>query len=376
MSKFISRAAFVGAAIYSGALALTQRGQLWDALRTRLGLTDVNRTTVTATGALTVNQCGPLQVDATAGNMVLTLPASGASADEAVYEIDRIDATVNTVTVAAAGADTIDGVASVLVTGTMMLRLPAGSTVWRVHSISGATPARARAALGVSAGRNLLDNANFKINQRGYVSAAATSIANQYTLDRWRVVTLGQNISFAASGNGNIVTAPAGGIEQVVEGLNIGVAAHVINWVGTATCTVDGAAKTKGASVTLVPGTNATVKFVGGTVSQAQLEPGSVATEFEFRHHQLDLMLCARYFQISANPSFYLLPLGSASVQNGYSVRFGSPMRATPTIVTTVTAGTATVSGLISSSANGFTANISGLQYETIQFTWTASAEL
>lgn len=155
MSKFITRAAFVAAVGYSGALAMTQRGQLWDALLTRLGLTSAIRTTVTATGALTVNQCGPLQVDATAGNVVLTLPASGAATDEAVYEIDRIDATAYTVTVVAAGADTIDGAASVLVTGTMTLRLPAGSTVWRVHSISGATPAKARKAIGVGALRKI-----------------------------------------------------------------------------------------------------------------------------------------------------------------------------------------------------------------------------
>lgn len=150
MSKFISRETFVAATGYAGATAMSHRGLLWDALRTRLGLTDTNRTTVTATGALTVDQCGPLLVDATAGAVVLTLPASGSAADEAVYEIDRIDATAYTVTVAAAGADTIDGAASVTVTGTMTLRLPAGSTVWRVHSISGATPAEVRRAIGAA----------------------------------------------------------------------------------------------------------------------------------------------------------------------------------------------------------------------------------
>lgn len=292
MSKFISRATFVSVAGYAGALAMAQRGLLWDALLTRLGLTDTNRTTVTATAALTLAQCGVLPVAATEGNMVLTLPASSADADEAVYEIDRIDATAYTVTIAAAGADTIDGAASVLVRGAMTLRLPAGSTVWRVHSISGATPEKAREALGVSdvpGMRNLLDNANFAINQRVYVSGAATTVANQVTLDRWRVVTSGQNITFAAYGNGRIVTVPAGGLEEVVFGDRIGVAQHVINWVGTATCTVDGVAKAKGESVTLVPGTNASVKFFAGTLAQAQLEPGKVPTAFEFRDPRVEL---------------------------------------------------------------------------------------
>lgn len=151
MPKFVSRVDFVSEspATYPGALALIQRGKLWDALKAVCGLTDVDRVAVTATGALTVEQCGPLQVDATGGAIVLTLPASGAATDEARYEFDRIDGTANAITVAAAGADTIDGAPSVPLIGTMTLRLPAGSTVWRVHSISGATPAKAQAALGI-----------------------------------------------------------------------------------------------------------------------------------------------------------------------------------------------------------------------------------
>ena len=160
--------------------------------------------------------------------------------------------------------------------------------------------ATARATLGVptSIARNLLINGNFNINQRAYVSGVATTGANQYTLDRWRVVTSGQNLAFTASGNGNLVTAPAGGLEQVIEGSNIGLAAAVINWVGTATCTVDGVAKTKGAAVTLVPGTNCTVRFTGGTVSQAQLEYGTASTAFEFRLVQTELQMCQRYCEV------------------------------------------------------------------------------
>lgn len=150
MSKFVSRAAYYGAVSYSGATALTQRGQLWDALKTSMGLTDVNRVTITADTALTVAECGVVLVDATAGDIVLTAPASGAVTDEALYEIYRLDATANSVTFAAVGADTVEGAADVSVLATMKIRLPAGAAIWRVHSISGATPAKAKAALGMA----------------------------------------------------------------------------------------------------------------------------------------------------------------------------------------------------------------------------------
>jgi hypothetical protein len=180
-------------------------------------------------------------------------------------------------------------------------------------------------------GRNLLINGNFNVNQRLYVSGAATGGANQYTLDRWRVVTSGQNLAFSTSGNGNVVTAPASGMEQVIEGANIGSTAYVINWVGTATCTVDGTAKTKGQSVTLTPGTNSTVRFTGGTVSQAQLEQGSIPTPFEFRPYGAELSLCQRYYCTFDAACGSAYPAGSSGANAFTAIHFPVPMRATPT---------------------------------------------
>jgi len=145
--------------------------------------------------------------------------------------------------------------------------------------------------------RNVIINGNPTINQRGYVSGTATSGANQYTLDRWRVVTSGQNISFTDSANVRTVTAPAGGCEQVVEGLSILSGTYTLNWTGTATATIDGTAVAKGGNVTLTGGTNATVKFSSGTFTQVQLEPGPVATPFERRPIGAELALCQRYYQ-------------------------------------------------------------------------------
>lgn len=147
--------------------------------------------------------------------------------------------------------------------------------------------------------RNKIINGNFGINQRGYVSGTATSGANQYTLDRWRVVTSGQNLTFSASGTGNIVTAPAGGIEQVIESLNIEGGTYTLSWTGTATGAVNGSAISNGGQVTLTANTNATIKFSSGTVSLVQLEVGSVATPFENRPIGTELALCQRYYEKS-----------------------------------------------------------------------------
>jgi hypothetical protein len=146
--------------------------------------------------------------------------------------------------------------------------------------------------------RNLLINANFQpqLNQRGYVSGTNTTQANQFTFDRWFIPTSGQNLTFTASGNGNIVTAPASGLTQVIEGVNIGGGNYDINWVGTATCTVNGTARTKGETFTLLANVNCVVRFIGGTVGEVQLEPGQFSTPFEHREIGTELRRCQRYY--------------------------------------------------------------------------------
>lgn len=145
--------------------------------------------------------------------------------------------------------------------------------------------------------RNLIINGNPLINQRAYTSGAATSGANQYTLDRWRVVTSGQNASWTDSAGVRTVTAPAGGMEQVVEGAGLIAGTYTLSWNGTATATVNGAAVAKGAQVTLTGGADVTVRMTGGTWSLLQLEPGSIATPFEFRPIAIETQLCMRYYE-------------------------------------------------------------------------------
>ena len=204
-----------------------------------------------------------------------------------------------------------------------LFKIDAGTDQVRVKNLNG----------GPLAGiRNLLINGNPIINQRGYVSGTATSGANEYTLDRWRVVTSGQSITWTDSANVRTVTAPAGGVEQVIEGLNILSGTYTLSWTGTATATVDGSAVTNGGQVTLTGGTNATVRFSSGTFSLAQLEVGTVATPFERRSYGQELALCQRYYERQEFNALYGFTISNDSQYRSWGAPFAVTKRAAPSI--------------------------------------------
>lgn len=191
--------------------------------------------------------------------------------------------------------------------------------------------------------RNALINGNPTINQRGYVSGTGTSGANQYTLDRWRVVTSGQSITWTDSQNVRTVTAPAGGVEQVIEGINLISGNYVLSWTGTATATVNGNAVANGASVTLTGGVDTTVRFSNGTFALAQLEPGTKATPFERRSYGQELALCQRYYEksysVNVAPasitflgSFNHVARNSTDFYDHGPAKYKTEKRATPTL--------------------------------------------
>lgn len=177
-------------------------------------------------------------------------------------------------------------------------------------------------------GRNRIINAQGRINQRVYVSGTATVAANQYTLDRWRVVTSGQNLSWTGNAARNVMTAPAGGVEQVIEGLNIEGGTYTINWTGTAACTVAGVARAKGAVFTLTAATDTTVRFTGGTFTDVQLEPGSIPTAFERAYHSDELARCQRYYETVIASCFHIA--GGAGVNGTSPIYFAVTKRITP----------------------------------------------
>ena len=189
--------------------------------------------------------------------------------------------------------------------------------------------------------KNLIINGDGRINQREYISGTATTTANEYTLDRWRVVTLGQNLTFSTTENVTTMTLPSGGIEQVIEGLNFGSGTYTISFVATGdtVCTVDGVTKVSGDTFTLTGGTNATVKFSSasetGTVKLIQVESGTIATPFEQRPIGLELSLCQRYYEVvevGATRVFYRTIIGALSA--AFNLFYKTTKRTTPTLST------------------------------------------
>jgi len=182
--------------------------------------------------------------------------------------------------------------------------------------------------------RNIIHNANFNVNQRGYVSGTATTIANQLTLDRWKVQTLGQSVAFSASANGSSIVAPSGGFAQVIEAKDILGGTYCASWTGSGTITVNGSGVAKGASFTLPANTNATVVLVGA-VSQFQVEIGTIATSFEVRPYAVELSICQRYAYVLGGGSAQVVAWGfmaTATAGGNFMVSTPVPLRASPTM--------------------------------------------
>lgn len=189
--------------------------------------------------------------------------------------------------------------------------------------------AEARGAL--SAYRNLLINASFQVNQRGYADVGAVS-AGLYTRDRWRIVVATQAINFnSVAGQ---ATAPAGGMEQLIEAYAVPAGAYTLSWQGTATAQVNGVAVEKNGTVQLAGGANCSVKFLGGTVKDPQFESGPVATAFERMPLPLQWLMCKRYYR-RITASMQLPAIGSGL----QAYQLEAPMRAVPAI-TVASAGT------------------------------------
>lgn len=235
---------------------------------------------------------------------------------------------------------------------------------------SSGSAAEARDALGIGqliSYRNLVVNGSGQFNQRGYVSGAATTVANQVTLDRWRVVVAGQSLAFGAGvpGQGRTITFPAGGADQVFEAAAVKGGVYTVSWIGTATATVNGAVIANGGQTAVLPAyTAVTLRMLGGTGEDIQFERGAAKTPVEQRPPQIELALCQRdyvkSYAIGTTPQSAALPgrywfAGNVGGSVNGRVDFPVPMRAAPAV--TLYDQTANVNSTLGFAAGGtFTA--------------------
>jgi len=195
--------------------------------------------------------------------------------------------------------------------------------------------------------RNILFNADFRINQRGYVSAA-TLAAGAYGHDRFKAGASGGNYSFTQLNSSTQVTIASGkSLIQVVEDKNVVGGSYVLSWTGTALARVGVNSATPSGTFVVSPilitgqtaGTTMSVEFNAGTLNTAQLEIGTVATPFERRPIGLELALCQRYCEI-VKMTGMTGTAGDSGTQLAMAQPYKVSKRATPSI--TITNPTAT----------------------------------
>ncbi|NVO13907.1 MAG: hypothetical protein HXX10_07710 [Rhodoplanes sp.] len=236
--------------------------------------------------------------------------------------------------------------------------------------------------------RNRLLNGAGWHNQR-VVSGTVTLAAGVYGHDRWKAGAGGCTYTFATSGADTVFTITAGTLLQVIENINIEGGTYTASWVGTATARIyqgaaSGSYAASGFTVTGLAAKTATaIEFSTGTMSLAQVEPGSFVTPFERRFVPFELSLCQRYFEIDGgyNPDKAMYEAYGISGNNYNAfVRYLAPKRAVPTLtITNVAAGGFnTAIDYQESGIEGFRVRHTATSTGTIYYidSWKAEAEL
>ena len=184
-------------------------------------------------------------------------------------------------------------------------------------------------------GKNLIINGNMAINQRGVTGTVSLS-AGAYGHDRFKAGASGATYTFATTANVTTITITAGSLQQVVEGLNIQSGTHTLSWTGTAQGKIDaGSYSASGVTGTLTGGTNATVEFNTGTLTNVQLEEGTTATPFEHLQYGQQLALCLRYLPVVQATNYVATGMCFSATNARCSVQFPVPSRVSPTGFTT-----------------------------------------
>lgn len=187
-----------------------------------------------------------------------------------------------------------------------------------------------------SMGRNAIINGNFRVNQRAK-SGTVILAAGAYGHDRFKAGAGGCTYTFATVGNVTTLTISAGTLQQVIEGVSLLSGTYVLSWGGTAQGKIGaGAFSASGVTGAVVGGTDLTVEFNTGTLSQVQLEAGGTATAFEQRTYPAEIALCKRYYlrrsAVTTNNELGILGYGYiVNAQQNLIDRFDVEMRVAPT---------------------------------------------
>ncbi len=254
--------------------------------------------------------------------------------------------------------------------------------------------------------RNRIHNGNFVINQRR-LSGTVTLSAGVFGHDRYKAGASGCTYTFATSGIDTVITISAGSLIQTIESINIEGGTYVMSWFGTSTGKIGaGSFSTSGiTAIGVAANTDLAIEFGTGTLSQIQLELGTVATPFERRPSQWELALCQRYLytQVCSSSLEDFVGTGGTNGSTGGTLAFKFPVEmrvaptglafvgsasyssfglTTPLVASTVTAmalgGVGKNSGRISVTGTGtpYTAGQSLLFYGTISghgYAWTGA---
>lgn len=193
--------------------------------------------------------------------------------------------------------------------------------------------------------RNKIINGNFSVNQAGYVSGSAVP-SDKYGHDMWKMGAAGDSYTFSTVNGLTTATIPSGKVlQQIVEGVNLETGTYVLSWTGTAQGKIAGGSYGVSGAVTasITGGTNTTIEFNTGTVTDVRLELGTTATPFEHRPYGLELALCQRYYWDSGSAVSGGYPrlngYGAAGTAISANIKWPVQMRSAPTVTVLISAG-------------------------------------
>ena len=232
-----------------------------------------------------------------------------------------------------------------------------------------------------ASGTNSIINGDFRINQAGYVSAAALS-AGTYGHDQWKAGASGGNYSFTQLKTSTQITIASGkSLIQPIEDIHVIGGYYVLSWAGTAqaragvnTLTPSGAYADSPLLITgQTAGTVMSVEFNNGTLGSVKLEIGNTATPFVMRPYERELSLCQRYFWQVPDKSSFSGFVGAPTVAFG-TLKLEVAMRAPPSATFPSAVGAYQVGLLMTTVASNFmpallpnytSTNTAGIQFNT-----------